>query len=192
MSKSINYYKILGVSIFAGEEEIKAGYLRQIKKYHPDTYNGNKKEAENITASINEAYSTLKNADKKLVYDTKYGFDVERKRISAERKKEQKKAQRKANKMARKQKYTAPKGEYAPEQQEKQQAEEHKKTNDQNQVKDEKIKTNIFTKKPKEDVKAVKHTVLTPEQKSLRRERIILDSVIIVLLVIIILLIIFN
>ena len=62
-----------------------------------------------------------------------------------------------------------------------------------NAPKNEKVKTNFFTKKPKRDVKsATIKKVVTPEQSQNNKERIILDCVIIILIVIVILLIIFK
>ena len=185
MAKSVDYYKLLGISIFASDEEIRNGYLSKIKEYHPDTYKGNKREAENITANLNLAYSVLRNKDKKFVYDKQYGFDRMREDALREKAREEKKAERKA----KKQKSIDPNtGDYAYEKQkEKYTAKEAEKPKKQ-----AKIKTNFFTKQPKKDVKRVKRIVLTPEQKSLRTERLILDIVIIALLLIVILLIIFN
>ena len=57
--------------------------------------------------------------------------------------------------------------------------------------KKEKIRTNIFTKKLKKDVKSVHKVVLTPEQQKIRNERLILDGLISALLLIVILLTIF-
>ena len=187
MAKSVDYYKLLGISIFASEEEIRNGYLSKIKEYHPDTYKGNKREAENITANLNLAYSVLKNKDKKFVYDKQYGFDKMREEALAE-KARQEKAQQKREKKAQKKNIDPNTGDYAFEKQkEKYTAKEAKEPQ-----KHKKIKTNFFTKEPKKDVKKVKRSVLTPEQKSLRKERIILDTVIISLLIIVILLLIFN
>lgn len=187
MAKSVDYYKLLGISIFASDEEIRNGYLGKIKEYHPDTYKGNKKEAENITANLNLAYSILKNKDKKFVYDKQYGFDKMREEALKE-KARQEKIQQKKEKKEQKKNIDPNTGDYAFEKQkEKYTAKEAEKPQ-----KKKKIKTNFFTKQPKKDVKRVKRVVLTPEQKSMRTERIILDVVIIALLLIVILLLIFN
>lgn len=55
-----NFYEILGVKVDATDKEIRASYIEKIKKYHPDTYNGDKSFAEQQTALITEAYTTLK------------------------------------------------------------------------------------------------------------------------------------
>ena len=102
MAKSVDYYKLLGISIFASDEEIRNGYLSKIKEYHPDTYKGNKKEAENITANLNLAYSVLKNKDKKFVYDKQYGFDRMREDALREKARQEKKQQKQAQKEQKK------------------------------------------------------------------------------------------
>lgn len=71
-----NFYQIIGVEVDATDEEIRKSYLAKIKQFHPDTYNGNREDAERITAQINEAYSTLKDSQKRQVYDQKNGFDI--------------------------------------------------------------------------------------------------------------------
>ena len=68
-----DYYDILGVSRDASEEDIKKAYKKIMLKYHPDRM-GNKsdkekKEAEEIVKSANEAYETLSDPQKKQEYD---------------------------------------------------------------------------------------------------------------------------
>ena len=191
MAKSVDYYKLLGISIFASEKEIRSAYVAKVKQYHPDTYKGSKREAENITASLNLAYDTLKDKDKKFVYDQKFGFDKMREDFLREQAKQERKAQKKSKKQAKK--HPNPNtGEYAQEKKAKEKTDRETEFNKKTQQKEKKIKTNIFTKKPKEDVKSVKRNVLTPDQKSEKAQRIVLDSIIIGLLIIVILLIIFH
>ena len=45
MSKK-DYYEILGIKRKADEKEIKKAYRKLAKQYHPDTYKGDKKDAE--------------------------------------------------------------------------------------------------------------------------------------------------
>jgi curved DNA-binding protein len=69
----IDYYKVLGVSKTAGEEEIKKAYRKLARKYHPDL-NPNNKEAEKKFKEINEANEVLSNAENRKKYDA-YGKD---------------------------------------------------------------------------------------------------------------------
>jgi curved DNA-binding protein len=62
-----DYYKILGISREAKQEEIQRAYRKLARKYHPD---GKKnKEAGEKFKEINEAYEVLKDPEKKDRYD---------------------------------------------------------------------------------------------------------------------------
>ena len=63
-----DYYKILGVSKNATEDEIKKAYRKLAKQYHPDT-NKNNPEATEKFKEINEAYEVLKDPGKRARYD---------------------------------------------------------------------------------------------------------------------------
>ena len=56
-----NPYKVLGVSEGASQEEIRAAYLKLVKKYHPDKYTDTdlKELANEKLVEINEAYEML-------------------------------------------------------------------------------------------------------------------------------------
>lgn len=63
-----DYYKILGVSKDATQDEIKKKYRKLALKHHPDKNSGNK-EAEEKFKAIAEAYEVLGNKDKRKKYD---------------------------------------------------------------------------------------------------------------------------
>jgi len=66
-----DYYKILGVSKQASQEEIKKAFRQLARKYHPDVNHGNK-EAEEKFKEINEAFQVLGSPEKREQYD-QYG-----------------------------------------------------------------------------------------------------------------------
>jgi len=63
-----DYYKILGVSKGASEEEVKKAFRKLAHEYHPDKKHGN----ETKFKEINEAYQVLSNKEKRAQYD-RYG-----------------------------------------------------------------------------------------------------------------------
>jgi len=69
----IDYYKILGVSKTATQDEIKSAYRKLARKHHPDL-NPDDKEAHRRFQQINEANEVLSDPDKRKKYD-QYGKD---------------------------------------------------------------------------------------------------------------------
>ena len=67
----IDYYKILGVSKNASDNDIKKAYRKLARKYHPDL-NPNDKIAEKKFKEINEANEVLSHAENRKKYD-QYG-----------------------------------------------------------------------------------------------------------------------
>src|SRR6476620_9506685 len=68
-----DYYKILGVSKTASDEDIKKAYRKLARKHHPDL-NPNDKEAHKKFQQINEANEVLSDPVKRKKYD-QYGKD---------------------------------------------------------------------------------------------------------------------
>ena len=66
-----DYYKILGVTRSASEEDIKKAYRKLARKYHPDL-NPNNKDSEAKFKEVSEANDVLSDTDKRKNYDT-YG-----------------------------------------------------------------------------------------------------------------------
>ena len=64
-----NFYDLLKINKNATQKEIKIAFIKLVSKYHPDVYNGDKSYAEKITAQLTEAYSILKDPDKRRDYD---------------------------------------------------------------------------------------------------------------------------
>lgn len=63
-----DYYKILGVSRTAGQDEIKKAYRKLAVKFHPDKNKGDK-QAEERFKEVGEAYEVLKDPAKRRKYD---------------------------------------------------------------------------------------------------------------------------
>ncbi|CAN2041686.1 Integrase [Candidatus Magnetomoraceae bacterium gMMP-15] len=64
-----DYYKILGLSKKAADDDIKKAYRKLAMKYHPDQTKGNK-AAEEKFKKISEAYAVLSDKEKRKQYDT--------------------------------------------------------------------------------------------------------------------------
>ena len=78
----MNFYEILNVKTDANDKEIKKAYRVLAKKYHPDTYEGNKEIAEDKMQQINVAYDTLSNSTLRSKYDRENGINQKEEPIS--------------------------------------------------------------------------------------------------------------
>lgn len=68
-----DYYKILGVSRDASEEEMKKSYRKIAMQYHPDRNPGNKESEERFKVA-SEAYEVLRDPEKRGIYD-RFGIE---------------------------------------------------------------------------------------------------------------------
>lgn len=74
-----NYYEILEVNKKASKEVIEKAYKVLAKKYHPDTYSGNKKNySEQKMKDINEAYNILSDDILREKYDNEIEKEIEK------------------------------------------------------------------------------------------------------------------
>lgn len=64
----VDYYEVLQVSPLADRDVIEKAYRVLISKYHPDK-DGDVHKAQ----QINEAWNTLRDADRRAVYNIEYG-----------------------------------------------------------------------------------------------------------------------
>lgn len=62
-----DYYKTMGVSREATQDEIKRAYRKLARKYHPDV--SKEKDAEKRFKEVGEAYEVLKDPEKRAAYD---------------------------------------------------------------------------------------------------------------------------
>lgn len=73
------YYKILGVKKSASEEEIRARWIKLMRKLHPDRVGDESANSQRIR-EINEAYEILKYSSTRLKYDLKRAYDRRKRR----------------------------------------------------------------------------------------------------------------
>ena len=71
MAEKRDYYEVLGINKNATDEEIKKAYRTLAKKYHPDT--STEPNAQEKFKEVQEAYETLKDPQKRSMYD-QFGF----------------------------------------------------------------------------------------------------------------------
>lgn len=74
---SFGYYKVLGVSNEASQDEIKAAYRRLAKQFHPDRH-GNNPQAEARFKEISEAFAVIGDPRKRRTYDQQTGHQNSR------------------------------------------------------------------------------------------------------------------
>jgi len=69
-----NYYGLLGLHPSATPLEIRRAYRKLSKCYHPDTTDLPNQAATSKFQELNEAYATLSNPERRILYDQKIGY----------------------------------------------------------------------------------------------------------------------
>jgi len=64
-----DYYKVLGVSKSANDDELKKAFRKLARKWHPDKNPDNREKAEATFKDIGEAYDVLSDPKKRKIYD---------------------------------------------------------------------------------------------------------------------------
>lgn len=70
-----DHYEVLGVSPRASEAQVREAYVALARKYHPDFHtDSNRDAAEEAMQRVNEAWSVLRNSDRRQDYDRSLKF----------------------------------------------------------------------------------------------------------------------
>lgn len=70
----VNYYGLLGLHPSASAIEIRRSYRQLSKEYHPDTTSLSSAVATAKFQELNQAYATLSNPTRRLLYDRSIGY----------------------------------------------------------------------------------------------------------------------
>jgi hypothetical protein len=73
-----SYYDILQIRMGASDEQIRAAYREQARYYHPDITTLDPEVAASKLKIINEAYETLKDAQRRVAYDEELAYERDR------------------------------------------------------------------------------------------------------------------
>ncbi|NWU67557.1 DNJB8 protein, partial [Pterocles burchelli] len=66
----VNYYKVLGLSKSASQDDVKKSYRQLARKWHPDKNLSNKEKAEKKFKAVSEAYKVLSDPHQRSLYDS--------------------------------------------------------------------------------------------------------------------------
>ncbi|PZD71818.1 Chaperone protein DnaJ [Acaryochloris thomasi RCC1774] len=75
---ALTYYKLLGLSPTASEDDVRRAYRQKSKLYHPDTTELPLEKAAEQFQKLKEAYTTLSNAEARRHYDRQFRPPVPR------------------------------------------------------------------------------------------------------------------
>lgn len=73
-----SYYDILQIAVGATDDQIRAAYREQARYYHPDITTLDPEVAASKLKIINEAYETLKDAQRRVAYDEELAYERDR------------------------------------------------------------------------------------------------------------------
>ncbi|MEO0375576.1 MAG: J domain-containing protein [Cyanobacteria bacterium P01_A01_bin.17] len=73
---ALTYYKLLGLSSTASEDDVRRAYRQKSKLYHPDTTELPLEKAAEQFQKLKEAYTTLSNAEARRNYDRQFRSPV--------------------------------------------------------------------------------------------------------------------
>jgi hypothetical protein len=74
ITSETTYYALLGLHPSASSLEIRRAYRELSKRYHPDTTDLSTDTATRKFQQLNEAYATLSNPERRVLYDQKIGY----------------------------------------------------------------------------------------------------------------------
>lgn len=84
LGKIPNPYKVLGIPQDATEEQIKAGFKKRSKKYHPDRNKEDPRAKEKFEKVVN-AYELLKDPERRRMYDLTGDEDAQQQQFQQQR-----------------------------------------------------------------------------------------------------------
>lgn len=76
--RKVDHYEVLGIARTASAAEVRAAYLKLVKRYHPDV--GGEEGSDEMMAALNEAHDQLRDPAARAAYDQGLQFQTSRPR----------------------------------------------------------------------------------------------------------------